>query len=74
MTITLDTRQMGDLTILSARLLPEQLEHGVWPEDYTLSDHGLLEVVFGVPPAPEGLGEVIDPTPYAQKKPASAGL
>ena len=48
-------------------------ERGVWPDDYTLSDHGMLEVVFAVPPAPTGAVEVIDPVPYAQKKPTSAG-
>jgi hypothetical protein len=43
---------MGDIQVHSAKLIPEVLEQGVWPEDYTLSDHGMLEVVFRVPEAP----------------------
>jgi hypothetical protein len=39
---------MGDLRVRRVRVLPECLERGVWPseEQYTLSDHGMVEVVF----------------------------
>jgi hypothetical protein len=27
-------------------LYPEELERGIWPDDYNLSDHGMVEVIF----------------------------
>jgi len=39
---------LGDLHVSQARLWPESLERGEWPADFTLSDHGLVEVVFRV--------------------------
>jgi hypothetical protein len=42
----LNARPMGDLTVKSAKLIPEDLEKGIWPDNYTLSDHGMVEVVF----------------------------
>ena len=29
--VSLDVRQMGDLTVQSARLIPEEMESGIWP-------------------------------------------
>ena len=29
--VSLDVRQMGDLTVQSARLVPEEMESGIWP-------------------------------------------
>ena len=39
-------RPMGDVTVRSARLIPEELEEGIWPEHWTLSDHGIVVVDF----------------------------
>mmetsp|Transcript_9316 Transcript_9316/g.15438 ORF Transcript_9316/g.15438 Transcript_9316/m.15438 type:complete len:882 (-) Transcript_9316:1988-4633(-) len=47
---TLATREdavsMGDLEVVAARIIPEEMERGIWPENYTLSDHGAVECVF----------------------------
>ena len=40
------SRPMGDLHVKSVRLYPPELELGEWPESYSLSDHGLVEVDF----------------------------
>jgi hypothetical protein len=51
----INSRPMGDLRVKSARLIPDELEMGVWPDSYTLSDHGMVEVVFtgiALPPEP----------------------
>jgi hypothetical protein len=37
---------MGDLTVRTARIVPAEMELGVWPSNYTLSDHGFIETVF----------------------------
>lgn len=37
---------LGDLSVTSVTLYPRELEEGIWPADYTLSDHGMVEVVF----------------------------
>jgi hypothetical protein len=37
---------LGDLSVVSVRIIPKEMEHGVWPADYSLSDHGLIECVF----------------------------
>jgi len=37
---------LGDLSVVSVRIIPEEMEGGVWPADYSLSDHGLIECVF----------------------------
>ena len=72
MTVALDTRQMGDVAVKYARLSPAALAHGEWPADYVLSDHGMVEVVFAVPPPVAVPVDVIDPQPRAMKsKPAA---
>jgi hypothetical protein len=38
---------------------------GIWPSDYKLSDHGMVEVVFKVSALQEE--PLINPTPTAQK-------
>ncbi|CAI5981343.1 unnamed protein product [Closterium sp. NIES-65] len=35
------------LAVLKASLFPPEMEEGRWPEDYTLSDHAVLTVMFG---------------------------
>jgi len=37
---------LGDLQVKRMSIYPKELEAGVWPDSYTLSDHGLVEVVF----------------------------
>jgi endonuclease/exonuclease/phosphatase family metal-dependent hydrolase len=37
---------LGDLSVVSVRIIPKEMENGVWPADYSLSDHGLIECVF----------------------------
>jgi hypothetical protein len=39
-------RPMGELKIVHTKVFPEALERGEWPDTYTLSDHGMVEVVF----------------------------
>jgi endonuclease/exonuclease/phosphatase family metal-dependent hydrolase len=39
-------KPMGDLKVRSVSLYPKELEEGIWPSDYDLSDHGLVEVIF----------------------------
>jgi len=46
------SQPLGDLRVTHARLWPESLERGEWPADFTLSDHGLVEVVFRVTRSP----------------------
>jgi len=41
-----DARPLGNLRVKSVRIWPEELEMGVWPKDYSLSDHGLIECIF----------------------------
>ncbi|CAI5484032.1 unnamed protein product [Closterium sp. Yama58-4] len=36
-----------NLDVLQASLFPRAMEEGVWPEDYTISDHAVLTVRFG---------------------------
>ncbi|CAI5487919.1 unnamed protein product [Closterium sp. Naga37s-1] len=36
-----------NLDVLQATLFPRAMEEGVWPEDYTISDHAVLTVRFG---------------------------
>lgn len=37
-----------------SRIWPPSLEHGHWPSDYTMSDHGSLTASFRVAPTREG--------------------
>jgi hypothetical protein len=43
-----DARPMGELSVKAASLWPRSLEQGSWPspEDYSLSDHGMVIVTF----------------------------
>ena len=62
------SRPMGELSVKSVKLFPSELELGIWPSDYELSDHGLLVVDFlgqALPAEPES--ERINPIPYAAK-------
>lgn len=60
-------RPLGDLRVESLKIIPEIMETGIWPEDYNLSDHGMIECVFignAMGPDPDP----IDPAPFAQGK------
>ena len=37
---------MGDLEVSSVSIWPPELEQGIWPDTYTLSDHGLVSTRF----------------------------
>ena len=41
-------KPMGDLEVVSTSIYPKILEDGTWPNDYQLSDHGIVEVLFKV--------------------------
>lgn len=43
---SLSSQPLGDLNVKSLRIFPQELEEGIWPDGYTLSDHGMVEVVF----------------------------
>jgi len=67
-----NARPMGDLRVLSAHLFPRALEEGVWPEDYELSDHGIVSVEFVAQVmGPVSADDVIDPAPYARRREGS---
>ena len=38
--------ELGDLRVGRVGLFPADLEHGDWPADFTLSDHGILQCQF----------------------------
>lgn len=40
------TEQAIGFSVKNAVLFPTQVEKGTWPEDYSLSDHARLTVVF----------------------------
>lgn len=42
----LNTEQTIGFSIKNAVLFPTEVEKGLWPEDYSLSDHARLTVVF----------------------------
>ena len=44
--VTLLGEPLGNLHVKSVSLYPKELEMGIWPPGYDLSDHGLVEVVF----------------------------
>ena len=63
-----NTRPLGDLYVKDIRLYPKELMVGKWPSDYTISDHGIVEVVFEadvLPPLRED--ELVDLNPTAEK-------
>lgn len=39
---------LGDLSVCQAQLEPRDLLQGDWPEDYQLSDHGMLSATFAL--------------------------
>ena len=41
-----DNRPLGELRVTSAELWPKELETGTWPDDYSLSDHGMVVCTF----------------------------
>ena len=44
--IELNSAPLGDLLLKSVQLFPKELEEGVWPDKYSLSDHGIVECIF----------------------------
>lgn len=63
------SRPLGDLKLVKTTIYPEQLEKGEWPSDYTMSDHGIVHVLFSAQvlgPVPDE--EVINPMPLARKR------
>lgn len=63
-----NTRPAGDFSVQSVNLFPQDLETGVWPDNYSLSDHGILETVFDVDCLPPySSDDIIDPNPVAKK-------
>lgn len=55
-----ESQPLGDLRVRAAALWPAELEQGLWPADYSASDHGLVECIFEA---------VLTPKPTAQEKP-----
>lgn len=41
-----ESRPMGDLAVKDLKVSPTSLWDGHWPADFTLSDHGMVEVTF----------------------------
>ena len=41
-----DSTPLGDMRVKSLAVTPETLSTGVWPSDYTISDHAMVEAVF----------------------------
>lgn len=41
-----NARPMGDLSVQKAEIWPKELEEGIWPEEFTLSDHGMVKISF----------------------------
>ncbi|CAI5492942.1 unnamed protein product [Closterium sp. Naga37s-1] len=39
-----------DLVVCGAQLLPDPMAHGVWPDDYSISDHAILTAAFTAAP------------------------
>jgi hypothetical protein len=67
-----NTRPAGDFILQSVNIFPKDLESGIWPEDYELSDHGILETVFEIDCLPPySTDEIIDPNPVAAKQPSN---
>lgn len=49
------TEQTTGFSIKNAVLFPTEVEKGLWPEDYSLSDHARLTVVFSPVRMPRSL-------------------
>lgn len=63
------SRPLGDLQVKEVSIFPPELERGEWPEDYSLSDHGIVQVTFSAQvlgPIPEE--EMINPAPVARRR------
>lgn len=41
-----DSRPLGDMRVKHMAVTPQALSTGEWPEDYLLSDHGMVEATF----------------------------
>jgi hypothetical protein len=42
----LQAKPMGDLIVKKVSIYPKDLEKGIWPNSYNISDHGIVEVMF----------------------------
>ena len=63
-----NTRPLGDLYVKDVRLHPKELMFGEWPSHYTISDHGIVEVVFEADVLPAlGEDELVDMNPTVEK-------
>lgn len=41
-----DSTPLGDMRVKSMAVTPETLSTGLWPQGYSISDHGMVEAVF----------------------------
>jgi mRNA deadenylase 3'-5' endonuclease subunit Ccr4 len=41
-----DSVPLGDLRVVGHAVTPDELSSGVWPQGYSISDHGMVEVTF----------------------------
>ena len=63
-----NTRPLGDLYVKDVRLHPKELMTGHWPSHYTMSDHGIVEVLFEADVLPPlGDDELVDMNPTVEK-------
>ena len=59
---------LGDIEVEEFQLYPPELSDGVWPLNYTLSDHGIVTTSFKCNMLPNDLEQsFINPNPIAQK-------
>ncbi|GJP46707.1 hypothetical protein CLOM_g5959 [Closterium sp. NIES-68] len=45
-TVQPDTSSAPDLLVCEAQLVPDPMARGVWPDDYSISDHAILTAAF----------------------------
>lgn len=44
--VALSGEPLGNLKVKNVSLYPKELEMGIWPANYDLSDHGIVQVTF----------------------------
>ncbi|CAI5467515.1 unnamed protein product [Closterium sp. Yama58-4] len=49
-TVERDLSSSRDLVVCGAQLVPEPMAQGVWPDDYSISDHAILTAAFTAAP------------------------
>ncbi|CAI7870268.1 unnamed protein product [Closterium sp. NIES-53] len=49
-TVQGESSSSPDLVVCGAQLLPDPMAHGVWPDDYSISDHAILTATFTAAP------------------------